>query len=322
MPRSRKPNLAGRIRQKRASLNPPPPADRAPIVTLHVAPLPPPPVIEPAPPPPVIAQAPPPEPTPTPTPEARQATVVVLAPEALPASAPRVREVVPLDPKDEEALRAIEESLAPVASRLDRGPVRPGIVVAVVAVVVGMGIGLAITRGKSQHPPAVAAVPAPTAAVVEAPVPDAPAPPPPPAETSASASASAAPTASASATATAEALASAAPTASASAAPTASASAAPTASASAEPATGDGASATALRDQALELLKKMKDPEAMAAARAALDADPKDAMPYLVLGSALQDLNQWKEAHHIFELCAKSATKGMVDECHAMLRRK
>jgi hypothetical protein len=87
----------------------------------------------------------------------------------------------------------------------------------------------------------------------------------------------------------------------------------------AEPPAGD---ANALRDQALQLLKEMKNPEAMSAARAALDADPTDAMPYLVLGSALQDTGKWHEATKTYELCAKIAKRGMVDECRAMIRRK
>jgi hypothetical protein len=82
------------------------------------------------------------------------------------------------------------------------------------------------------------------------------------------------------------------------------------------------ASAAALRDQALELLKKYKNPEAMEKASAALEADPSDAMPYLVLGSALQDAGHWKEAYHAYELCTKNATKGMVSECRAMLHAR
>ena len=101
--------------------------------------------------------------------------------------------------------------------------------------------------------------------------------------------------------------------------PSASPSAPPSASASASAARPD---ATSLRDHALALLQEAKNPEAMAAARAALDADPTDAMPYLVLGSALQDTGKWPEAHQTYELCVKVATKGMLDECRAMLRRK
>ena len=80
--------------------------------------------------------------------------------------------------------------------------------------------------------------------------------------------------------------------------------------------------AEALSDQALALLKEAKNPEAAAAARVALDADPTEAMPYLVLGSALQDTGHWTEAHHTYELCVKAAKHGMVDECRAMLRRR
>ena len=51
------------------------------------------------------------------------------------------------------------------------------------------------------------------------------------------------------------------------------------------------------------------------------EPEPVDAMPYLVLGSALQDTGRWPEAHRTYELCVKHATKGMLDECRAMLRR-
>jgi hypothetical protein len=80
--------------------------------------------------------------------------------------------------------------------------------------------------------------------------------------------------------------------------------------------------ARALRDEALKLLEKAKNPEAMAAASKALDADPTDAMPYLVMGSALQDAGRWREATRAYQLCTKTATKGMVDECRAMLHRR
>ena len=70
------------------------------------------------------------------------------------------------------------------------------------------------------------------------------------------------------------------------------------------------------------LLKKAKNPEAMVTASAALEADPTDAMPYLVLGSALQDAGRWREAHRAYELCVKNAKHGMVDECRAMLRAR
>ena len=111
----------------------------------------------------------------------------------------------------------------------------------------------------------------------------------------------------------------------------ASASAVPSAVPSADPAAGDSApvtqeervaSARALREESLTLLKKSKNSEAIAKASAALDADPSDAMPYLILGSALQEINHWREARRAYTLCTKNATKGMVDECRAMLRRR
>jgi hypothetical protein len=82
------------------------------------------------------------------------------------------------------------------------------------------------------------------------------------------------------------------------------------------------ADAKALRDQALKLLEKSKNAEAMIAATKSLDADPTDAMPYLVLGSALQDAGRWNEAAHAYKLCLKNAKKGMVEECRAMVRRR
>jgi Flp pilus assembly protein TadD len=90
------------------------------------------------------------------------------------------------------------------------------------------------------------------------------------------------------------------------------------------PATSDDQAidAKALRDEALELLKKAKNSEAMVAATKALEADPSDAMPYLVLGSALQDAGRWREATRAYQICAKTAKRGMVDECRAMLRRR
>jgi Flp pilus assembly protein TadD len=80
--------------------------------------------------------------------------------------------------------------------------------------------------------------------------------------------------------------------------------------------------AKALRDQALDLLRRAKNPEAMDAASKALEADPTDAMPYLVLGSALQDAGRWREAARAYQLCVKTAKHGMVDECRAMIRRR
>jgi hypothetical protein len=165
------------------------------------------------------------------------------------------------------------------------------------AVVTGIGIGVRVMRTRPVAHPAVQAAAAAAPGDVRAsadppPDPAAPAMPPPPPEPSAETTA-----------------------------PSPSA-AAPGPSASAPVATGEGGdSARALRDEALALLKKSKNPEAMVKASEALEKDPTDAMPYLVLGSALQEANRWKEARRAYELCSKNARRGMVDECRAMLRR-
>lgn len=73
-----------------------------------------------------------------------------------------------------------------------------------------------------------------------------------------------------------------------------------------------------LNVKALALLKKHKSSEAVPVARAAIEADPDDALPYLYLGSALQDMGRWKDAMGVYDACVKRATRGMVDECRAM----
>ena len=76
--------------------------------------------------------------------------------------------------------------------------------------------------------------------------------------------------------------------------------------------------ARALNVQALALLKRHKSSEAVPVARAAIEADPDDALSYLYLGSALQDMGRWKDAMSTYDACVKRATRGMVDECRAM----
>jgi hypothetical protein len=279
----RRTNLSERIKAKRqASSRPPESAPPASAPILHVAPLPPPPIIE--------------------TPNAQEAPRA-LAEQAHDAAPPA--SVPPSSAPPASAPRAseVDRSAPPVVE--DHGPISvPGLpsthhrwplLVAVVAIAAGVAIGVKITRVRAAS--RLAAKPPATQVQAAAPPPVAPPPPPPaPVETAAP-------------------IASAAPTAAASA------SAAPSGSASAGEAY-EGPSATTLRDHALVLLEQAKNPEAMAAARAAMAADPRDAMPYLVLGSALQDLGYWKQAHETYALCVKNAKKGMIDECRAMLRQR
>lgn len=119
---------------------------------------------------------------------------------------------------------------------------------------------------------------------------------------------------------------SAAPTASASVTASASASAvvpvavvpttvAPTATASATTVPCD---ADALKKETESLLNRGKRPEAIQKAREAITCDPRDAMPYVNLGSALQDSGKWKDGLAAYSECVRNATKGPVNECRAM----
>jgi len=345
-------SVSERVLQKRLTSAPPKPKDSAkeggaaPPEPLHVAPLAPPPVFEEAPstlpvvaPPPAEPAAPPPvaaavvAPVEAPAPPKVEAPAPVKAEVAAPPKAdvekaPLAREPEPAPPAPSSVKTAeIERSIAPVSSSAPRTLVEPAAVeeppeslglaperpsrwklwtaaVAAFAAVVGIGIGVKIMRARQARARAQAAQAAQLLAARTEPAAPTPPPPPPPEPTAAVTAEPAATT-----VATAEP----APSAAASAAPSGSAAAA------ADDAT---ASAKALRDEALILLKKYKNSEAIAKASLALDKDPTDAMPYLVLGSALQDNNRWREARRAYELCVKNATRGMVDECRAMLRRR
>jgi tetratricopeptide (TPR) repeat protein len=76
--------------------------------------------------------------------------------------------------------------------------------------------------------------------------------------------------------------------------------------------------AKALTKETESLLNRGKRKEAMEKAREAIAADPSQAMPYLLLGSALQDSGKWKEGIDAYSECVRNATKGPVNECRAM----
>ena len=54
----------------------------------------------------------------------------------------------------------------------------------------------------------------------------------------------------------------------------------------------------------------------------AVAADPSDALPYLYLGSSLQETGKWKEGVEAYSECVRHATKGPIHECRAMGGRK
>ncbi|WP_437688058.1 hypothetical protein [Sorangium sp. So ce176] len=77
-----------------------------------------------------------------------------------------------------------------------------------------------------------------------------------------------------------------------------------------------------LKKEALSFLNRGRYKDAIEASRAAIAADPTDALPYLYLGSALQDTGKWKDGIAAYSDCVRNATKGPIHECRAMGGRK
>lgn len=80
--------------------------------------------------------------------------------------------------------------------------------------------------------------------------------------------------------------------------------------------------AAALEKETLALLNRGKNKDAITKAREAIAADPTRALPYLYLGSALQDSGKWKEGIEAYSECVRKATQGPVNECRQMGGRK
>ena len=79
-----------------------------------------------------------------------------------------------------------------------------------------------------------------------------------------------------------------------------------------------GGDAKALTKEAESFLNRGNRKEAMAKAREAITADPSQALPYLLLGSALQDSGKWKDGIEAYSECVRNATKGPVGDCRQM----
>lgn len=80
----------------------------------------------------------------------------------------------------------------------------------------------------------------------------------------------------------------------------------------AEPSGGD---VKALTKEAESFLNRGNRKDAMVKAREAIAADPSEALPYLLLGSALQESGKWKDGIEAYSECVRHATKGPVHEC-------
>ncbi|MGK3984984.1 hypothetical protein WME99_18190 [Sorangium sp. So ce136] len=90
----------------------------------------------------------------------------------------------------------------------------------------------------------------------------------------------------------------------------------------AEAPAGSAEDASKLKKEALSFLNRGRYKDAIEVSRAAIAADPTDALPYLYLGSALQDTGKWKDGLAAYSECVRNATKGPVHECRAMGGRK
>jgi hypothetical protein len=86
----------------------------------------------------------------------------------------------------------------------------------------------------------------------------------------------------------------------------------------AEPKTPDPKVAAELKKKAESLLNRGNRKEAIVVSQQAIEADPSDAYPYLLLGSALQDSGKWKDGVEAYCECVRHATKGPINECRAM----
>jgi hypothetical protein len=74
------------------------------------------------------------------------------------------------------------------------------------------------------------------------------------------------------------------------------------------------------RETARQALERGKAKEAATAAARATAGDPGDAEAWLILGAANQELGRADRARDAFHSCVKSAKRGPVRECAAMLR--
>jgi hypothetical protein len=61
--------------------------------------------------------------------------------------------------------------------------------------------------------------------------------------------------------------------------------------------------------------------EGVAIARDAVQANPAEAEPYILLAAGLQDLGDWNEARTVFAECQQKARRGPNDSCRYFARR-
>jgi Flp pilus assembly protein TadD len=74
------------------------------------------------------------------------------------------------------------------------------------------------------------------------------------------------------------------------------------------------------REEARALLEKGLLERAIATARRAIEADPEDAMAWLILGAAEMESMHDADAAKTFRSCVQLAKRGPISECRAFVR--
>ncbi len=77
-----------------------------------------------------------------------------------------------------------------------------------------------------------------------------------------------------------------------------------------------------LRDQTLAKLSAGRPAEALVWARAFVQAEPDNALSYLCVGAALQDLGRAQQARQAYDQCVRHAKHGDATECYNLGGRK
>lgn len=77
----------------------------------------------------------------------------------------------------------------------------------------------------------------------------------------------------------------------------------------------------ALIRAARTLLEAGHTRDGVAAARAAVSANPNDAEPYILLAAGLQDLGRWAEAQNVFTTCKQATSSGPNAACRYFAER-
>jgi hypothetical protein len=78
---------------------------------------------------------------------------------------------------------------------------------------------------------------------------------------------------------------------------------------------------SALTRAARVLLAAGRTREGVAAARVAVDANPGDAEPYILLATGLQDLGNWRDARAVFTACEQKTQRGANASCRYFAAR-